>query len=94
MSTEDLVYNLVGNKEPLKIKKKERRRNCIMSKICFLEFEYDELVLIPMNLRFGRTSRGECTGENERWHSGEELELETMINILGGNRDKDKCKTH
>ena len=64
-----------------------------MSKICFLEFEYDELVLIPMNLRFGRTSRGKCTGENERWHSGEELELESMINILGGNRDKDKCKT-
>lgn len=24
MSTEDLVYNLVGNKEPLKIKKRER----------------------------------------------------------------------
>ena len=29
-----------------------------MSKIRFLEFEYDELVLIPMNLRFGRTSGG------------------------------------
>lgn len=55
-----------------------------MSKICFLEFEYDELVLIPMNLRFGRTSRGKCTGENERWPSGEELKLETMINISGG----------
>lgn len=57
-----------------------------MSKICFLEFEYDELVLIPMNLRFGRTSRGKCTGENERWPSGEELKLETMINISGGEQ--------
>lgn len=53
-----------------------------------------ELVLIPMNLSFGRISRGKCTVESERWHSGEELELETMINILGVNRDKDKCKTH
>ena len=57
-----------------------------MSKIFFLEFEYDELVLIPMNLRFGRTSRGKCTGENERWPSGEELKLETMINISGGEQ--------
>lgn len=54
-----------------------------MSKIRFLEFEYDELVLIPMNLRFGRTSRRKYTGENERWHSGG-AGLETMINILGG----------
>lgn len=65
-----------------------------MSKICFLKFECDELVFISMNLRFGRISRRKCTAENERWHSGEELELGTMINILGVNRDKDKCKTH
>lgn len=65
-----------------------------MSKICFLKFEYDELVLILMNLRFGRISRGKCIVGNERWHSGEVLELETKINILGVNRDKDKCKTH
>ena len=38
-------------------------------------------------------SMGEAI-DNERWHSREELELETMINILGVNRDKDKCKTH
>lgn len=33
MSTEDLVYNLVGNKEPLKIKKK--RRNIMLKEYFF-----------------------------------------------------------
>lgn len=41
MSTEDLVYNLVGNKEPLKIKRREGELYYV--KIRFLEFEYDEL---------------------------------------------------
>lgn len=29
-----------------------------MSKICFLKFEYDELVFISRNLKSGRISRG------------------------------------
>lgn len=65
-----------------------------MSKIYILEFEYDELVFLSMNLRVGRISRRKCTAEKERWHSRGELELGTMINILVVNRDKDKCKTH
>lgn len=63
-----------------------------MSKICFLKFEYAELVFISMNLRFGRIYRRKCIAENERWHSGEELELGTRINILGVNRTKTNVK--
>lgn len=52
------------------------------------------LVFISINLRFGKTLRGKCTVENERRHSGAELELEMMINILGMNKDNDKCIIH
>lgn len=57
-----------------------------------MKFEYDELVFISMNLKYGRISRGNAQLKMKRWHSGEELEPEMMINILDRNRDKDKGK--